>query len=92
MASRGAFSSRVAVCYADDLVLLPLSSSALRIMIHCCKYFAGYRGLRFNASKIQVISVSHSQFSNCHACTFSVVDFFPLLILSHTLVMFLVTT
>ena len=67
---RGAFSSFVAVCYPDDLALLPPSSSALIIIIRCFKYFAGYHGLRFNASKIQLIRVSCSQLSNCHACIF----------------------
>ena len=46
------------------VMTLPLfapSPSALRIMIHCCNDFAGCRGLRFNASKTQLIHFSHSQ-------------------------------
>ena len=34
-----------AVCYGDDLVLLPPSPSALRIMLNCCKNFATIHGL-----------------------------------------------
>ena len=49
-----------ALCYADDLVLLAPSPSALRIMICCCEDFAASPGLRFNASKFQLIRFSHS--------------------------------
>ena len=38
-----------ALCYADDLVLLAPSPSALRIMLRCCENFAVIRGLHFNA-------------------------------------------
>ena len=55
-------------CYADDLVLLAPSPSALRIMIYCCEDFAASRGLRFNASKTQLIRFSYSPSSCCHVC------------------------
>ena len=45
-----------ALCYADDLVLLAPSPSALRIMLCCCEKFAVSRGLRFNAAKTQLIA------------------------------------
>ena len=57
-----------ALCYADDIVLLAPSPSALRIMICCCEDFAASRGLQFNASKTQLIRFSHSPSSSCHAC------------------------
>ena len=56
-----------ALCYADDFVVLA-PSSALRIMIRCCEDFAASRGLRFNASKTQLICFSYSPSSSCHAC------------------------
>ena len=60
-----------AVCYADDLALLAPSPSAfLRIMICCCKDFAGCRGLRFNPSKTQLICLSNYESSNCPAHIF----------------------
>jgi len=55
------------VCYADDLVLLAPSPSALRIMLYCCEDFATDRSLRFNPSKIQLIRFSHSPSSSCSA-------------------------
>ena len=57
-----------ALCYADDLVLLAPSPSALRMMIRCCEDFAVSHGLRFNASKTQLIRFSHSLSSSCHVC------------------------
>ena len=57
-----------ALCYADDLVLLAPSPSALRIMIRCCEDFAASRDLRFNASKTQLIRFSYSPSSSCHTC------------------------
>ena len=56
-----------ALCYADDLVLLAPSPSALRIMLHCCEVFALNRGLRFNATKTQLIRFSSSPSSSCAA-------------------------
>ncbi len=44
-----------AVFYADDLALLAPSPSALRLMLHHCECFASAHGLRFNASKTQLI-------------------------------------
>ena len=44
-----------AVCYADDIVLLAPSASALRHMLHICESFASSHGLLFNASKTQLI-------------------------------------
>lgn len=56
-----------ALCYADDLVLLAPSPAALRIMLRCCENFALKRGLRFNASKTQLIRFSSSPSSSCAA-------------------------
>ena len=39
-----------AVCYADDIVLLAPSASALRHMLRICESFASSHGLLFNAS------------------------------------------
>ena len=38
-------------CYADDLILLAPSLSALWIMLHTCESFSVSHGLKFNASK-----------------------------------------
>ena len=51
----------------DDLVLLAPSPSALRIMLHCCEDFAISHGLRFNASKTQLIRFSCSPSATCSA-------------------------
>ena len=56
-----------ALCYAYDLVLLAPSPSALRIMLRCCENFALKRGLRFNASKTQLIHFFPSPLSSCAA-------------------------
>ena len=56
-----------ALCYADDLVLLAPSPSALRIMLRFCESFALERGLHFNASKTQLIRFSSSPSSACAA-------------------------
>ena len=47
-----------AICYADDIVLLALSPSALRHMIHTCSIFTESHNLVFNASKTQLIKFS----------------------------------
>ena len=52
------------VCYADHLVLLAPSPSALRIMQ---EDFAINRSLRFNPSKTQLIRFSRSPSSSCSA-------------------------
>ena len=57
-----------AVCYADDLVLLAPSPSALRIMLNCCENFVTIRGLKFNPSKTQLICFSSFPSSSCSAC------------------------
>lgn len=44
-----------AMGYAEDIVLLAPSPSALRIMLRCCEDFAFRRGLRLNPSKTQLI-------------------------------------
>ena len=44
-----------AVCYADDIVLLAPSASALRRMLSICDSFATSHGLLFNADKNQLI-------------------------------------
>ena len=56
-----------ALCYADDIILLAPSPSALRIMLKCCETFASDRGLRFNALKTQLIRFSPSPSSSCTA-------------------------
>ena len=56
-----------AVCYADDLVLLAPSPSALRIMLNCCQNFAIIRDLKFNPSKIHLICFSSYPSSSCSA-------------------------
>ena len=53
-----------ALCYADDLVLLAPSPSALRIMLRCCENFSLKRGLRF---KTQLIRFTSSSPSSCTA-------------------------
>lgn len=55
------------LCYADDLVLLAPSPSALRIMLCCCEDFALKRGLRFNSSKTQLIRFFSSPSFSCAA-------------------------
>jgi len=55
------------VCYADDLVLLAPSPSALKIMLRCSEDFATNCSLRFNPSKTQLICFSHSPSSSCSA-------------------------
>ena len=44
-----------AVCYADDIVLLALCPSALRILLNICSSYASTHGLRFSADKTQLI-------------------------------------
>ena len=56
-----------ALCYADDLVLLAPSPSALRLMLSSCQEFALDRGLRFNATKTQLIRFSSVPSSSCSA-------------------------
>ncbi len=89
-----------ALCYADDLVLLAPSPSALRMMLRCCEDFALKRGLRFNASKTQLIRFSSSPSSSCaarfHLCGCELPSLSLSLILgtfcSTTLVMYLMLT
>ena len=56
-----------ALCYADELVLLAPSPSALRLMLSSCQEFALDRGLRFNATKTQLIRFSSVPSSSCSA-------------------------
>ena len=56
-----------AMGYADDIVLLAPSPSALRMMLRCCEDFAFKPGLRFNPSKTQLIRFSRSLSSSCSA-------------------------
>ena len=44
-----------AMCYADDIVLLPPSASALRRMLSICVSYAPSHGLVFNVDKTQLI-------------------------------------
>ena len=43
------------LCYADDLVLLAPSPSALRSLLQLCEVFAAEHGIFFNAAKTQLI-------------------------------------
>ena len=67
------------VCYADDLVLLGPSPSALRNMLRCREDFTTNRSLRINPSKTQLIRFSHSPFSSCSACIYFSGQFLPFL-------------
>ena len=57
-----------AVCYADDIALLALCPSALRIMLTTCEEFALSHGLTFNAEKTQLIRFGLSSSSSCKDC------------------------
>ena len=59
-----------AFCYADDLILLAPSPSALRIMLHTCESFSASHGLKFNATKTQLIRFGSSPSSNCQTTVF----------------------
>ena len=54
-----------AVCYADDLTLLAPSPAALRLMLKFCEDFASSHGLKFNASKTQLIRFGNKKSSSC---------------------------
>ena len=53
-----------ALCYADDLVLLAPTASALRQMLSICDSYATSHGLVFNAKKTQLICF-HSRQTEC---------------------------
>ena len=53
-----------AVCYADDIVLLAPSPSALRLMLLMCSDFAKSHSLTFNAAKTQLIKFSRCSSSS----------------------------
>ena len=55
------------VCYADDLALLAPSPAALRLLLQQCETFATSYGLKFNASKTQLIRFGLSKSSLCSA-------------------------
>ena len=63
-----------ALCYADDLTILAPSPDALRKMLTICEEFAQTHGIRFHASKTQLICFKHSaatvpaHFSLCGQC------------------------
>ena len=48
-----------ALAYADDVVLLAPSLSALRLMLKECELYASAHGLQFNPSKTQFIQFCH---------------------------------
>ena len=56
-----------ALGYADDIILLAPCPSALRLMLTTCESFASSFGLKFNASKTQLISFSLSPSNLCNA-------------------------
>ena len=49
------------LAYADDLVLLAPTATAMRRMLHICEEFANIFSVRFNASKSKCIVVEHRQ-------------------------------
>ena len=58
-----------ALCYADDLTILAPSPDALRKMIADCEAFSQSHGLRFNASKTQLICFRRTTYPvQCHFC------------------------
>ena len=57
-----------AVCYADDIALLALCPSALRIMLTTCEEFAPSHGLKLNAEKTQLIRFGLSSSFSCKDC------------------------
>ena len=58
-----------ALCYADDLTILAPSPDALRKMIADCEAFGQSHGLRFNASKTQLICFRRTTYPvQCHFC------------------------
>ncbi len=56
-----------AVCYADDLTLLALLPSALRLMSKCCEDVTTSHGLMFNSSNIQLLRFGRLRSSICSA-------------------------
>ena len=54
-----------AVCYADDLVVLAPSLSALRFLLVNYESFASDRGLTFNPLKMQLVCFGRTQSSSC---------------------------
>ena len=48
-----------ALTYSDDVVLLSLSASGLRLMLRVCEYFASSHDLLFNPFKPQFIQFYH---------------------------------
>ena len=59
-----------ALCYADDLILLAPSLSALRLMLSSCESFSISHGLKFNASKTQLIRFGSMPSSDCKATVY----------------------
>ena len=53
------------VYYADDLTLLAPSPSALRLMLQKCEQFADAHGLKFNASKTQLVYFGRVPVQDC---------------------------
>ena len=56
-----------ALGYADDIILLAPCPSALRLMLKTCESFASSYGLKFNASKTQLIRFRLSPSNLCNA-------------------------
>ena len=54
-----------AFCYADDLILLAPSLSALWFMLHTCEAYAVSHGLKFNGSKTQLIRFGREPSCDC---------------------------
>ena len=64
------------LAYADDFVLLALTATAMRRMLHICEEFANAFSVRFNASKSKCIVVEYRQktnsLSSCHNVWFNI--------------------
>ena len=60
-----------AVCYADDIVLIAPSPSALRLMLRTCSEFASSHSLIFDTSKTQLIEFSCCPSSWCGLAGFN---------------------
>ena len=67
-----------ALCYADDLVLLAPSPSALRIMICCCEDFVASRGLRLMPPRLSLYASPTLLPLVVTPASCSVVNYYPL--------------
>lgn len=59
-----------ALAYADDIVLLAPSPTAMRKMLHLCESYAYDFNITFNSSKSKCLFVKPLNFRDCNECTF----------------------